>query len=563
MEEVVGEPVLEFGQRGVSTEIYTFEHEEFKPGFSGNTIRVCPVGALLSKPFRFKARPWELIKTPSICSLCSVGCNVREDVRENKLLRVVGLENPQVNDGWLCDRGQFGYDYINSTERLKAPLIRQADGQFVETSWDEALKLVATKLNEVRASGGAGFGAIGSERASNEDNFVLQQFTRQVMGSPNIDHRMGSTRTNYNAMRPAPGAIQALPQADVVLLLGTDLTADAPVLDLVLKRGLLPKKMKLIVAHPRKTALNKFASQWLQYTPGQEIALLNALARAAIDEGLVPGEVKTTNGGSWDALNQGLGGSLADLAQLAGVTPEAVRDAARLFAGAKLGSVIYGQTPADLRDGAYFLSAVQNFAVLTGHAEKDGHVLLEAVQNMNTWGARDMGALPDAAPGGEKATRGFSTEEMLQSAADGRLGALYVMSSNPAVEYARAELARKALETVPFLVVQDMFMTETAQLAHVVLPTVTVAERNCTLTNIEGRVQRTVRAMNQRGKEDWAILNLVAEEMGQPLGYTNADSVVREIRRVVKGRGATPKLPHRLQRVETPRPAPTDANFPM
>src|SRR5213082_1157307 len=118
MEEVVGDPVLEFGQRGVTTEVYTFEHEHFPAGFSGNTIKVCPVGALMSKPFRFKARPWELIKTPSVCSLCSMGCNLREDVRENRLLRVVGLDNPAINDGWLCDRGQFGYDYVNSSDRL-------------------------------------------------------------------------------------------------------------------------------------------------------------------------------------------------------------------------------------------------------------------------------------------------------------------------------------------------------------------------------------------------------------------------------------------------------------
>src|SRR5436190_1062152 len=115
-----------------------FEREAFKPGFSGNTIVVCPVGALLSKPFRFRARPWELIKTPSVCSLCSMGCNVREDTRENRLMRVVGLENPRVNDGWLCDRGQFGYDYMNSPKRLRAPLLRR-NGRLEEVSWDEAL----------------------------------------------------------------------------------------------------------------------------------------------------------------------------------------------------------------------------------------------------------------------------------------------------------------------------------------------------------------------------------------------------------------------------------------
>src|SRR5919197_2783714 len=155
MEEVVGDPVLEFGQRGVSTEVYTFEHEHFKPGFSGNTIRVCPVGALMSKPFRFTARPWELIKTPGVCSLCSVGCNLREDVRENRMMRVVGLDNPAVNDGWLCDRGQFGYDYVNSPARLRTPLIRNSAGQFEAASWSDALKLVADRLRQISQQHGA------------------------------------------------------------------------------------------------------------------------------------------------------------------------------------------------------------------------------------------------------------------------------------------------------------------------------------------------------------------------------------------------------------------------
>jgi predicted molibdopterin-dependent oxidoreductase YjgC len=565
MEEIVGDPVLEFGQRGVTTEVYTFEHEGFPVGFSGNTIRVCPVGALMSKPFRFRARPWELIKTPSVCSLCSVGCNLREDVRENKLLRVVGLENPKVNDGWLCDRGQFGYDYINSGRRLDAPMIRNSHGELERASWDDALSLIASKLKQIReTAGGAVFGALGSERCSNEDNFVLQQFTREVMGSPNIDHRMGSIRTGYDAMRPQPGAIVALPKADVVLLIGTDLTAEAPVLDLILKRSLLPKRMKLIVANPRKTALNRFAAQWLQYTPGQEIALINALCRAAVEEGLVSEEIRA-GGAGWEAVSQGLSAySTAQLAALAGVTEEAIREAARLFGGAKLGSILYGQAAAEGRDGAYLQAAVQNLAILSGHSEKDGHVALEVVQNANTWGARDMGALPEAGPGGQKTDRGLPTGDMLQAAAEGRIRALWVMGSNPLVEFPGAAKVRQAFEAVEFLVVQDMFLTETARLANVILPAVSVAERNCTLTNVEGRLQRTVRGMDPRGgaKEEWKTLALVAEEMEQPLGYSTADAVAKKIRSLLAENRGEAQAP-RLQRVETPQPPSTDANFPM
>lgn len=562
MEEIVGEPVLEFGQRGVSTEIYTFEHEHFKPGFSGNTIRVCPVGALLSKPFRFRARPWELIKTPSVCSLCSVGCNLREDVRENKLLRVVGLENPAVNDGWLCDRGQFGYDYINSEERLTAPMIRRDSGELEETSWDEALSYIAERLKPVMANGSA-FGALGSERASNEDNFVLQRFTREVMGSPNIDHRAGSTRRDYAAHRPRPGAIESLPQADVVLVLGSDVTAEAPVLDLVLKRSVLPQKCKLVVAFPRATALDKFAAQTLRYVPGQEIALVNALIKATIEEGLADG-AKSADAAGFAQVTQGLGsGSLAQMAQAAGVAEEDIRAAARAFAGAKLGSILYGQQAADSRDGAYFLAAVQNLALIAGQAGKPGHVRIETVHNANTWGARNL-ALPDTLPGGAPAKqKGLATGDLLQAAADGKIQALWLMQSNPLVEVPGGERVRKALEKVPFIIATDLFLTETAKLAHVVLPVVSVAERNCTLTNVEGRVQKAVRAMDPRGaaKEDWKILAMVAEDLGTPLGYNNAESVAREIRKV-QSEAPSVGAPS-LQRVETPAAPAGDAAFPL
>ncbi|MCC2670232.1 MAG: formate dehydrogenase, selenocysteine-containing, partial [Armatimonadetes bacterium] len=332
------------------------------------------------------------------------------------------------------------------------------------------------------------------------------------------------------------------------------------VLDLILKRGLLKKTMKLIVANPRKTALNKFAAQWLQYTPGQEIALLNALAKAIADEGLVSDAAKADPG--FSAAQQGLGKSVADLAALAGVSEEAVRLAAKSFAGAKLGSLVYGQDAADGRNGAYLLAAVNNLVALSGQAGKPGQVTLEAVRESNTWGARDMGVLPDAGPGGSRVTRGLSTGEMLLAAAEGKLGALYIAGSNPLVDFPNAELAQRALETVPFLVVTDMFLTETAAKAHVVLPTVSVAERNCTLTNVEGRVQRTVRGMNIRGagKEDWAILNVLSEELGEALGYSNTDSVVKAIRGSV---AASPAEAPKLQRVETPQPLTTDGSYPF
>ena len=510
MEEIVGDPVLEFGQRGVTTEVYTFEHEEFKAGFSGNTIRVCPVGALMSKPFRFRARPWELIKTPSVCSLCSVGCNVREDVRENRLLRVVGLENPEVNDGWLCDRGQFGYDYINSDARIQAPLIRRASGEFEQASWEEALGLIATRLAAVRGASPDAFAAIGSERTTNEDAFALQAFTREVMGSPHIDHRMGSGRNDY-AATSSPGAIRALGEADVVLALGTDVTAEAPVLDLVLKRGLLTGRTRLIIANPRSMALNKFSHAWLQHRPGAEAAVAEALA-----------------GGGSDAADTGL-------------PRESLDAAAALLRQASRPAILFGADAADGAGGDEFLAAIRRLGASLG---KDA-VCLEVVREVNTRGAREQGLLPGRGPAGAPVSPGRSTPEILAAAVEGSVRAVWIAGANPAVDFTDPDLVRRAAATLDLLVVHDLFLTETARLAHVVLPALSLAEQAGTVTNLEGRAQRVVRALDPRGggQPGWAVLEMLADDLGSAMGFQSVETVTRAIRKAFSaaaGEGTVP-----------------------
>ncbi|MBM3457999.1 MAG: hypothetical protein FJX77_05655, partial [Armatimonadetes bacterium] len=547
----------------VTTEVYTFEHSHFEPGFSGNTIRVCPVGALMSKPFRFRSRPWELQKTPGLCGLCSVGCNVRQDVRENQLLRVVGIENPRVNDGWLCDRGQFGYDFVNHPDRLSAPLLRRPNGNLEEVSWEEALSFIAGRLKELCRAGAGVFGALASDRATNEDLFVLQKFTREVIGSPNLDHRNGSTRHNYDSAIPTPGALQALGEADVVFLLGTDLTADAPVLDLILKRGLLPRRMKLIQAYPRRTRLNPFVNQWLRHIPGQEITTINALCKVLIEEELVPPAVVEEAGPAWEALNLGLSRSVEETCRLAGLEETSVRAAARLIAGAKRCAILFGQEPVDARDGPYVLAALENLSVLAGHSGRAGRLFLEVVQQANTLGARALGVLPIAGPGGRRVPRGQSSGEMFQSVLDGKLQALFLLGANPLVDHPGHERVRNALQQVQLLVVADQFLTETGAQAHVVLPSAALTERNGTLTNVEGRIQKTIRAMAPRGgaRPDWEVLLELAEVLGAPLPYNSLRDVQQGILDATQDPAASG--PRRLQRVESPMAPNTDANYPL
>jgi NADH-quinone oxidoreductase chain G len=541
MEEIVGDPVLEFGQRGVFTEVYTFEHEHFPAGFSGNTIKVCPVGALMSKPFRFKSRPWELVKTPSTCSLCSVGCSLRVDMRENKIMRVVGLDNPDVNDGWLCDRGQFGYDYVNSPERLRTPLIRR-DGKLEPASWEEAIAFVAERLGQIRSEAGpAAIGGIGSEWTTNEDQFVFQKFLREVIGTPNVDHRLGyptqRTGADYAATRPGPGAITALPKAGVVLLFGSDLTAEAPVLDLVLKRGLLSRKTKLIVANPRRISLNKFASQWLRYTPGTEVALLVGLAKAMLEGGHAASEwLNAEHRAEFESMQRQLADvTVAAMAKTCGVSEADIRKAAEAFGTAALGSIVFGRSVAEGSQGPSVHAGLLDLALLAGHVTKEGFVFLETVEECNSWGARDMGLLPESGPGYTAVAAGLGTGEMLDAAAAGTLRALYVMGANPMAVYPDAAKVERALQGVELLVVQDLFLTETAQHAHVVLPSLSAMEKNGTVTNVEGRVQRIMRAMDPlgAGRNDWAILNAIAAKLGASMGYGSIETILADIRKAI------------------------------
>ncbi len=543
MEEIDGDPVIEFGQRGVTTEVYTFEHSDFKPGFSGNTIPVCPVGALMSKPFRFRARPWELIKTPGICTMCSMGCSYRQDTRENRLLRVVGLENRKVNDGWLCDRGQFGYDWIHTCNRVRAPLIRK-DGRLEEVSWEEAIRYAASRLREMKEKYGAkAIGFLGSDRVSNEDCFLLQQFARQAVGTANVDHRMGYGRGDYARRRPAPGAIEALPDSDVVLLAGSDLTSEVPVLDLVLKRSLLKGQLKLIIVHPRRIDLHNRAHQWLRCLPGAELAAANALVIAVLEQNLADTALMAENRAVMDAMRRGFQGNcLAEAARAAGLAEEDLLAAVRTFAGAKRASVLYSSRLADTREGAGLVEALANLAALTGQAARDGHVFMETVEQCNTWGARDLGVLPDSGPGYGKSPAGLGTPDMLRGLTDGKLRALFVQGANPMIDYPDADLAKRAIEGAELLVVQDLFLSETAALADLVLPLAASAEQNATYTNVEGRVQRTVRALDAIGaaRPGWEALAEIAAEMGAPLGHAGHKSVEQAIRGALGRSGSPP-----------------------
>jgi NADH-quinone oxidoreductase chain G len=297
LEEWADDLQLDYFERGRLTRVDTFPGQAFGSVLSGNTIDICPVGALTSRVFRFRARSWELEKVPSICAYCGVGCNITLDVKTNKLRRISARENPAVNDGWLCDKGRFAHQYIDSPERVTQPLVRK-DGELRPASWDEALNLVSWRLGEiVQASGPDSVGGVGSAAVTNEAAYLFQKFMRTVLGTNNVDH----PGRLPDGARPLP-SITEVREADAILLFGADTLEEAPIVELFIRRAASLKGTKVIVANPRRISLTHYGGPWLAYRPGTEVALLNGLAHVILAEGLH----KTVNS-EWEMANSGGG----------------------------------------------------------------------------------------------------------------------------------------------------------------------------------------------------------------------------------------------------------------
>ena len=507
LDEWEDKPQIGLFERGGETVIDTFPGQPVDAATSGNIIDICPVGALTNRVSRFRFRPWELKKTPSVCTLCPVGCNLRLDERAHELRRIVARENGAVNDEWLCDKGRFLHQYVDHPERLRTPLVRDAAGGALRpATWDEALGRVVEKLGDIADANGANaLGGIASARVSNEAAYLFQKFFRALVGVNNIDFPDGSAVKAHPTGLPA---IADIAKSDLIVLVGFDPSEATPLLDLHIKRAARRAGAKLLVINPRRIALAKYPGAYLPVLPGGEAALLGELG-AALQAS------KAANQRISESANQ----RVAKGAPQATATQYAAEIA--LLTGAKSPLFIYGPDAARGEPGRLAVAALSNLAVALGFGDRLAYVGAEA----NSQGARDMGLLPDALPGhmpvGETAVRErlgklwgvqppAEPGQAYAALAAGGVKALYVMGANPAATAAGAEALRK----LDFLVVQDLFLTETAQLADVVLPVTSFAEADGTYTNLERRVQRGPQGIRAAGESraDWAILAALAEK---------------------------------------------------
>lgn len=525
LEEWEDKPQLGLFERGGETRIDAFPDQPVDAKTSGSIIDICPVGALTNRVARFRYRPWEIKKTPSVCNHCPVGCNLRLDERVHELRRIVARENMAVNDEWICDKGRFVHQFVDHPERLKRPLVRD-NGTLREATWDEALDRIVARLDALADSAGPNaIGGIASPRISNEAAYLFQKFFRALVGANNVDFAGGSA---VRAWPTGLSAITDIARSDLIVLVGFDPSEAAPVLDLHIKRAILRKGAKLLIVNPRRIELARYTPDrgaYLPVLPGNEAMLLNELVAAVKgirDQGA---GVRSQGAG---VRSQGTGRPQGGGQEARGKqetrNPQSSLHiqypaAVEALAAAKFPLFIYGPDAARGERGKATVAALAGLANALGQSDKLAYVGAGA----NEQGVRDMGLLPDTLPGyapvGDAAVRerlgklwgvqppagpGQTRAQMLGGGVKG----LFVMGDNPAAQPVLAE----ALRQLDFLVVQDIFLTETAQLADVVLPACSFAEADGTYTNLERRVQRGPQGIRAVGESrpDWAILTALA-----------------------------------------------------
>jgi formate dehydrogenase alpha subunit len=510
--------------RGFPTVVQPAFGEILECDYCGQCLDICPTGAILSKPYKFTARSWFLEERDTTCPFCGVGCTLTLGIREGKILRSRGKEGNGVSDGNLCGRGRFGIDYIYSEKRLKTPLIKEGD-EFVKATWEEALAYVALNINALKQAHGAGsIGAIGSPRCTNEDNYALQKFMRTVIGSNNID---SSASFGYAKVQKAweksfgqrnhPVNLQAPLGKEVILILESDLSVTHPVFGL----NILQAKREgssLIVADSRETKLTRHSSLWARTKDGTSIALLNGIMKVIIDKDLFDKEAAAKITG-FASLKASLDNYTTDkVSKITGIPEEAVTAIAEAIAKAKSSMIALSVSASENTKGLDTVLAAANLVNLLG---EERAILQIPAEYSNTYGLYQMGVRPDE--------KGIA--EMLYDK-NKTINAMYIMGEDPATTFPDSSNVVSKLKALDFLVVQDIFLTETAKLANVVLPASSWAEKDGTFTNTEGKSQNVYRLVDPTGQAvpDWMILKNLALSMGSDLGVRNLASIQEEIR---------------------------------
>jgi len=503
--EVAGDPLISFVGRGNEMQVLTFPDEPFASYFSGNTVQICPVGALTAKPYRFKARPWDLEEEDSTCTTCSVGCRVTVQSSRNRVLRYQGVDIDPVNWGWLCDKGRFAFEAIESGQRLSAPLVRE-DDDLVESGWAPALERAALAIRTAVTDGGpASVAVIGGARLTNEDCYAWVKLAKGVIGTDNVDAQLGDGLTAELVVGLPAATIDEACAAGTLLVLAPDLKEELPVLYLRVRDAVEKRGLRVVELSPTATSMTPLAAASLRYRPGEQAALAASLV-------------------SGDAPPAGIG--------------------ADWFSGGTDIVVLVGRPSV-----AESSSATEAAAAAVAGARPDARFLV-ATRRGNVRGAIDMGMAPGLLPGrvaldqgrdsftehwGQvPAARGLDATAILRAAADGAIGCLILLGADPLSDFPDWRLAEQALANTKRVIAVDTFLTDSHTGASVVLAAAGYAEKSGTTTNLEGRVSLLAQKVTPPGtsRSDWMIAAELAVLLDGDLGFGSAAEIWAEIEAV-------------------------------
>jgi len=499
---------------------------------------------------------------PTICPYCGAGCSLLLEVTDGVVVGTRPRLGHPISQGKLCIKGWNAHEFIHHEDRLKKPMIKE-NSSFKEVSWPEAIKFIAERLGEIKNKNGPdSLAFLSSAKCTNEENYLLQKFARAVIGTNNVDHcaRLCHASTVVGLARAfgsgaMTNSIADIAEANCIFIIGSDTMSQHP---LVARRIMMAKEKgaKIILADPRTIQLFRFADLHLRHKPGSDVALINGMMKCILDKGMQDKDFISKRTEDFDSFKEALQDvSLKEVEKITGVAEEEIEKAAALYAKAKTSSIIYAMGITQHTTGTDNVLSCANLAMLTGNIGKPGTGVNPLRGQNNVQGACDMGALPNVFPGYQAVTDegvrgklvevwgvaklppmpGLTVVEMLNSVLEGKIKAMYIMGENPMISDPDISHVEEALNSLDLLVVQDIFPTETARLADVVLPAASYAEKEGTYTGTDRRVQLSRKAIEPLGesKPDWEIICELAGEMkAEDFSFTSPEEIFEEIRKV-------------------------------